>query len=332
MSEDPQRQMDAFSSQLAIQLLQDCETMARHAVANGMALPQWLGNALAKMGGRPAATRRQLAELEAGPLDVAAKATRREALSAELGAAVREDLRGLTRIHSVLAELVAPATPRSLAATENADSFARAMRSIPLIGQMLTVGLLCLAAYIAVLAFPAGAGSWGEVARQAGLLAAAGLGASFYALFTANRYVIARTYDPKYTIVYWTRFGLGLIAGVILANLIVVRTSSSVLRDVGPTTIALLGGYSSDAVNRILRRLVDMLVTLVRGDTREIVAAREHQLKAAMAEQSARERLATASTLLQLYQRLADNAPGEEVRNRLREILDSLLSGQEEPQ
>ena len=46
------------------------------------------------------------------------------------------------------------------------------------------------------------------------LIAAAGLGASFQALFQANRYVVAGTFDPKYESSYWIRFVLGLIAGL----------------------------------------------------------------------------------------------------------------------
>ncbi len=49
--------------------------------------------------------------------------------------------------------------------------------------------------------------------------------------------------------------------------------------------IALLGGFSAEAVNQILQRLVDVLVAFVRGDGSDIAKAREEELKAKLATQ-----------------------------------------------
>lgn len=328
MSDEVRRQLDAYLSPIAAQLLRDCEVMARHAIGNGLGLPEWLGNALAKIGARTAPLREQLASAEADPsLTPAARAQMLRATENDVAHAVRDDLRALTRIHGVLAERVAPATPRSIAATESADTLTSAMRSIPLLRHMLVVGLVCLLGYLFPWSVLGDAPWWVSAAAQLRLLLAAGLGASFYALFTANRYVVARTYDPGYTIVYWTRLGLGLIAGAILAQLVAPDVKVGVIKDLGPTTVALLGGYASDAVNRILRRLVDMLVTLVRGDTRDLLAAHEREMRLALAEQVGRVRLQTAASLIDLTERLAAQAGGAELKARLKEIVDGLLAG-----
>ena len=51
-------------------------------------------------------------------------------------------------------------------------------------------------------------------------LSAAALGASFSALFQANQYIVKGTFDPKYEASYWVRFVVGLIAGIIMTQVI----------------------------------------------------------------------------------------------------------------
>jgi len=305
--EKVQDHIEAHLSPIASTLWDDCETMACHASRNGLSIPAWVGNALAKKGARVETIRAALDE-GAG-----------EEVIPEISKAVREDMRSLVRIHALLSELIAPATPLSLRATARAVTFWGAVRSVPLMGFMFACGLLCLAGFLFL--------QTGEGASlyltQLQLLCAAGLGAAFYGLFTANTYVVERTYDPRYTVYYWTRFGLGLIAGVILANLVTPGIEASALKPLVPTTVALLGGYSSDAVNRILKRLVEMLVTLVRGDQKEILEAREIQMRAHLEAREKIERLNTAALLIDACARLESGKSDEakEILHRLREDL-----------
>ena len=44
------------------------------------------------------------------------------------------------------------------------------------------------------------------------------------ALFEANKYVVASTFDPKYESSYWIRFVLGLIAGLLLSKFVSLKT------------------------------------------------------------------------------------------------------------
>jgi len=53
------------------------------------------------------------------------------------------------------------------------------------------------------------------------LLCAASVRAAFSGLFRINLY-IATTYDPKHDASYWVQYGLGVIAGVLLATMIPV--------------------------------------------------------------------------------------------------------------
>src|SRR5438270_13746307 len=102
------------------------------------------------------------------------------------------------------------------------------------------------------------------------LISAAGLGACFYALFKARRFITNGTYDPKYEPTYWVRFILGITAGTLLALLIPVGGSAGSVELTKPL-LALLGGFSAEAVYRILLRMVETLETLVQGSDQQAI-------------------------------------------------------------
>lgn len=94
-------------------------------------------------------------------------------------------------------------------------------------------------------------------------IALAGLGASFYTLFTAFRYVTNRSYDPVFNSTYLARFVLGLVAGFILA---IVLLETEVNIGVGTLVIPVIGGFAADIVYRILTRLAKTLEFAILGD------------------------------------------------------------------
>jgi hypothetical protein len=94
----------------------------------------------------------------------------------------------------------------------------------------------------------------------------AGLGASFYGLISAMPHIKDRTFDPSYTGFYVLRFVLGLIAGLILAMVSHAAFQGNELAErLGPGLIALLGGFSAEAVELVLKRLVEVLTAVVQG-------------------------------------------------------------------
>jgi hypothetical protein len=97
----------------------------------------------------------------------------------------------------------------------------------------------------------------------------AGLGASFYILLNTQQYLVNRSFDPKYNAVYAARFITGLIGGVILATALgplIQKQLESTKYGLTPGILAILGGYAAEAVQQILQRLVEVLVTAIRGD------------------------------------------------------------------
>jgi hypothetical protein len=114
------------------------------------------------------------------------------------------------------------------------------------------------------------------------VLAGASLGACFYILVKTKPYLVNRSYDPKFNASYISRFITGVIGGVILAialgPFLSDKLGSTFGKTITPGVLALLGGFSAEAVELVLQRLVDVLLAAVRGD-----AKAEVQTKAAAA-------------------------------------------------
>lgn len=104
--------------------------------------------------------------------------------------------------------------------------------------------------------------------KELNWLFAAALGAVFYVLFTVHDYVKARTFDPRYNSLYVIRFVLGLVSGLVLATVMGAPrfSGSETLQTLGPAVAALLGGFSTQAVYQVLQRLVEVMLSAVRGD------------------------------------------------------------------
>jgi hypothetical protein len=110
-------------------------------------------------------------------------------------------------------------------------------------------------------------------------VAGAGLGACFYILMKLQPYLETRSFDPKYNSAYVTRFVIGMVAGVILAYiwayLFTDETGSqSALHYFSPGIIGILGGFSAEAVQQVLQRIVEVLLSIVRGDNSAQIQAK----------------------------------------------------------
>jgi hypothetical protein len=107
---------------------------------------------------------------------------------------------------------------------------------------------------------------WGALNAFSG----ASLGASFYVLIKTQPYLSNRSYDPKFNAAHISRFITGVIGGVILAIALGPFLTDKLQAVAGntltPGVLAILGGFSAEAVELILQRLVEILLAAVRGD------------------------------------------------------------------
>lgn len=104
-----------------------------------------------------------------------------------------------------------------------------------------------------------------ELAKQLFLVSAAGLGACFAILYRIGREVARATYDLRQGFSVLVDLVLGLVAGVILSQLVPVGSVGK-LGTLTKPTLALLGGFSAKLVFNILTRIVQAVESLFSPD------------------------------------------------------------------
>jgi hypothetical protein len=218
----------------------------------------------------------------------------------------------LVPLHSALAKAVAPATPVSLEATTPDSRWLGFLYRPPVVGFMVLASVACASGFVWGISLASPTWTW---------VFGAGLGAAFYGLFTAHDYVKQRTFDPRYNTVYMIRFVLGVIAGIILANLPISFGQDPTLRSLGKDVIAILGGYSAEAVNQVLQRLVDILVATVKGSGSDQAKLQVEQVKTKVTAQLASAKQSVSQDLSGV---LSDPDLPAGVRGRIQGIVDKL--------
>lgn len=228
------------------------------------------------------------------------------------------DLAFVLSLHGSLSKLVAPATAITIRASDTTGG-----RPIAnwIVTFLLWATMICLVFFIVVAALQGfvdpktDTGWFCLIAPSLMTIAAAGLGSGFYGLYTAFRYIVRSTFDPKYSQTYFVRFFLGLASGVILGyfgkNLLADGTAETA-KLLAPPVLALLGGYASEAVSQILSRLAETLVTLVRGGATEAVQAKEAELKAKARQQQIELKGVLESPLRDALARVQGTTPQDE--------------------
>ncbi|HSU13123.1 hypothetical protein [Longimicrobium sp.] len=286
------------------QVMHECASMARYALASGMKLSPSLMSDLEKI-------RRNASP---GPAEMAA----------------------LVRIHSQLVVLVAPATPRALLVLGDEDHASTRFAWLGHVGvvrRMMLVAAVSVALFLGVsitkeLSDPTisllAAAGWQAVAVEVWWVSAAAMGASFAMLMQVSDYIVKRTYDPKHEPGYWIRFLLGIMAGLILAALIPVPKDST-FAELGKPTLAMLGGFSASAVYRILMRMVDTVESLFRPSAKDEIAQRERAAQVRANEENSQSRVALAGQIVRLQQRLSTGAGAADITSELQTILNGLV-------
>lgn len=195
----------------------------------------------------------------------------------------KDDLSLAIKVHNQLSRLITPVSAASLIATQ------------PGIFKHNTIMMVSIISTIVSLIILIGNLFWTEILpitvddeskRQLfrGLLDytsvvfAAILGSGVYSMYTARKYLVKRTFDPKYNSVYTLRFVLGIALGTILGlfgdDLGVSghgAEDAGVAEKLGPVVLAIVGGFSSDAVASILQRLAETLQVIVKGNGESMV-------------------------------------------------------------
>jgi hypothetical protein len=295
------------------QLLTECQAMSMYAMRSGLRVPAFVLQSVASASESRATAR-------SSDLPVKFTATQ---------------FRNLTHAHDQLTHIVAPAKPGTLAIFEHEASSGRAsaLGPIPLVRNlMITTGILLIVFLVTATSGYVNSTS-GDIFSSSGirlavnevfLLSAAGIGAAFAALFQANRYIAQGTYEPKYESSYWIRFVLGLLAGIVLASLIPIKSSGSA-GGLSKPFLALLGGFSAAVVFKILTQVVTTLESLVTGDPHAVEAAKVSSAHAQAANQRTLDHMRFGAGLVKLREQIGSGASPNEVSAQLNSMLAELL-------
>ena len=224
--------------------------MASYALASGKELPISVVNIL------------QDAQLAVGP-------NNGDARTGEI------DVAALSWVHAELTRIVAPAAPRAvLLLAEQPGTRGRwsIFGPILLVRYFLALALISVLGLLFIGASKDVTLTSGDIFNMTGLpsilnslflLCAASVGAAFSGLFRINLYIAATTYDPKHDASYWVQYGLGVIAGVLLATLVPIADASG--SALARPVLALVGGFSASLLYRIIDRLSRSIESMVVG-------------------------------------------------------------------
>lgn len=255
------------------------------------------------------------------------------------------DISELVVAHGSLARVVEPAKPKTillLDMEQRSPGFFKFLGPVSLIRQMMVAALISLFFFIMLGMTEAVSGKGGNIMSQNGpklllnllfYLSAAGLGASFAGLYKANDYITKGTFDPTYHASYWIRYFLGLIAGLILAVMVseqyfsqkseMAFLATGIIRPL----LAMLGGFSADLTYTILNRLVETFQSLFVGSSKNIITAKEQELKANLAATQSDQQVTMASNLVNLQQAIGSGIKTEEVKKKINDMIGDIMPG-----
>jgi len=213
------------------QMARECEAMAQHALSTGRTIPLEVVEWLDQ-----ALSGADSAVSGSTPRQPSiGDLPREEAIVGGTPAAEISPLASLSVAHDALAQIIAPATPGAVL-----HPLWYSLGPLP-IGRLM-LGLAILSLFV-LLGIPLSE----EVSISNG------------------------SYDPKFQSTYWTRWAMGVISGIIIAQLIFVfllqtpTTGASLPATIGQPLLALLGGYSVDLVHGILSHTINTLGSFFRG-------------------------------------------------------------------
>jgi len=255
------------------QMARECEAMAQHALSTGRTIPLEVVERLdqALSGGDSAVSGSTPRQPSIGDLP------REEAIVGGTPAAEISPLASLSVAHDALAQIIAPATPGAVL-----HPLWYSLGPLP-IGRLM-LGLAILSLFM-LLGIPLSEevspvnmsktmlelAGYSLFMKEAYLFSAASLGSCFQNLQRINVVISNGSYDPKFQSTYWTRWAMGVISGIIIAQLIFVfllqtpTTGASLPATIGQPLLALLGGYSVDLVHGILSHTINTLGSFFRG-------------------------------------------------------------------
>ncbi|MCY4046417.1 MAG: hypothetical protein OXE99_15245 [Cellvibrionales bacterium] len=246
-------------------LLFEAESMLKYLSGQGKNIPSEIGAHIYRM-------QNQL-RLNEKTSDISDDEQKRNVFS-------EQDVEHLMQLHHELSQMVAPAKPKTIALMayekQNPSKLywlgpVRLIRGLSLLAiiSLLVIVLVSTSSHVNLQSINDGlfqSEGWILLLNQVFLLGCASLGACFACLNKASRYIKEDTFDPKFDSTYWILIIMGLMGGLMIAELIPVRNISSSgessLTGFEKPVAALLGGFSADLIYMILAKFTETISQL----------------------------------------------------------------------
>lgn len=330
-------------SPLEKQLLDECRAMLHYALSQGLAFPSSLASVLETYDGRPALEKPGHYPLLGVETDTGGSAP-------DIPAPLtykNQPLHDLVVLHSRLAKIIEPVKPHAavmMASHMSSRTLLKFLGPVPLIRHMMIISILSLVGMFGISLSEAVNGDPRHFSllqndgvslfvNELFLLSAASIGASFNALFVADGYARDGVWNPAYETSYWIRYVLGVLSGAMLATLVPIEQidpasagGAGSLNGFGGPMLALVGGFSSNVVYRILARLSETLDAMVSGGVKEKLAAQEKTSNLRIVEKTSRDRIMISARLAKLQSQLDTHGDPKRLREEFERIQHELLS------
>ena len=118
---------------------------------------------------------------------------------------------------------------------------------------------------------------------------------------------------------YWARIILGLIAGLMLAELIPLKLfgGSQEVSKLTKPLLALLGGFSATIVHRILTKIIEMIESVFKANVQDTVDAAVADESRRSEENLFKQKMGYASNLVEIQNMLKDSSTDPEVAKKV---------------
>lgn len=256
----------------------------------------------------------------------------------------------LNRLHHLLTDSIKPALPRTIELmhwdSRNNGWLNRNIAPVPAIRRLIVLTIISFATVIAMLFI----GEDPTLYKTSMLdlraddlihvtLFYAGLaatGACFSVLYDARKYVVEGTYDPRIGSNYGIRILLGIVAGLILTQLIAdpkvnVETGGTGNVPYGMPILALLGGFASQFVYDGLNKMVQAASSIFEPAPEKQIEVAAKEIRVATAESNISSTLERIEATVDTFTEIARDpkkAASPETLGRLLKIAGSSPAAQ----
>jgi hypothetical protein len=243
-------------------MVREVEAMTLFALATGIGVPSDL-----------------MAQLDRSMADTAADEPANSPLT---DPAVRIAL--LSSTHAELTRLIAPARPGSLLLLiedRRTNPFWNGFGAVPLVRRMLGVAVVSLIVLLGTALSSQvnaenmskgllGLQGWPLLWNEVFLFAASAVGAGLANLRRLDRFISNCTYDQRFDSSYWSRLVMGVISGILLAQVLYsaifggnANATADGFSALNQPILALLGGFSADLVHDVLSHFIATIGNLL---------------------------------------------------------------------